>query len=544
MSAMKPAARAAALLVLLLAGNSAWSLSPYDPNDRLYTLLSAWEEKGYYEPLPMLRPYSPQLIQSCLNQVIEKGAGLDRDLARKYLSELDGGQSLMALKPADGDSLVIGLDSSLEGFTTLAQQNSFLRPGLELSASGGFGSLVRYSVMTGLWLHDKDESDFIPYRTEGRLFYKNGGGASVHIGGTTFMLPSTWKGGVFLGTDSLSFQAGLMKSSFGPFFETSAVLGPQAPEAGQFALTYQGGWFGMSSVLLELNAGSTVVAPVFFPSKYLILHSASIIPFSWLSLGLMQSTVFGARVDPLYLVPFGVLTDSQIWQGDWDNSLMGLFARARLPLNILLNFSLYIDDLNSNEAVKLSFDSGQDKVALHAGVVWTPELPVLLRLSAEYLMITPYMYTHSRFAILDYLNYTTFDRNLGSVLDPNSDQLIARAQVQPTSWLQGELWLRISRHGNGSDHGSGSVAGDGSIWDDGYASDRTVTFYGPSTFLTQKVLEESFQAGVSAEVDLVLAPFTTSLRGEYTFEIVRNKGLVEGPDSVNHYLKLTLRVGL
>jgi hypothetical protein len=550
----KDSLRAVLALSFTLSAIGSWAVPTYDPNEKLYTYLSIWEEKGYLEPLPMLRPYTPQLIRRCLQRVIGKGTGLDRALAEGLLAEIDGQDSLMALKPAEETLMLVNLDASAEGFLTTDPVDTFLRPGLELSLSGGIGALVRFSGTAAFYMWDKKESGFIPHGTEERIFYSLGGGASMTLGETLFHLPSLWRGGVFFGTEDLSFQAGLMKSSFGPFFETSAVLGPQAPEAGHFSFTYQGGWLRLNSVLLSLTATEGVDAdwdfyPLLsgsrlFPSKYLILHSAAVDPLPWLSLGFMQSTVFGGRLDPLYLIPFQILADSQIYGGDRDNSLMGLYAQFRLPWNLGAKASLYVDDLNSNSVLTLNFDSGQNKVALHLGAVWTPELPVLLRLSAEYLAITPYMYTHYRLLPLGYLNYTTFDRNLGSVLQPNSDQLLIRAELQALSWLYGELHFRMSRHGNGSDHGSGTVSWDGSIWDDGFAVGTGATFFGPSTFLTQSTLEWIFQAGAAVETDLSLPPVKLSARGEYTFEYVLNKELVPGADTLNNYLKLTLRVRL
>jgi hypothetical protein len=566
MSMMKNAKRTAVILFVIAIGARAWSLSIYDPNDRIYTYLSVWDEKGYYGHLPMLRPYSPQLIRSCLEQVIEKGGELDAGIAREYLNQMNGEEAFLAFEPTEETLVSVGFDASAEGFLNTAAADTFLRPGLELSLTGGISPFIQFAGMTGLWFWDKQEANFIPYRTEGKIYYSSGGGASLTLFGTKYNLPSLWKGGIFFGDDTLWFQAGLIKSSFGPFFDTSSVLGPQAPEAGHFSFTWQGGWITLSSVLLDLTASTGVGTgsvgpsdnghpygalyslyvdpPGFIPTKFLILHSALLEPFPWLSVGLIQSTVFGARVDPLYLLPFGILADSQIYGGDWDNSLMGLFARVHLPLNLVADLSLYVDDLNTNKALQMDFNSGQDKLALHTGIAWTPELPILLRVSAEYLLITPYMYTHTRFGSLGYLNYTNFNRHLGSVLDPNSDQLIVKAQLQPFSWLFAETWFRASRHGNGSDQGSGSVAGDGSIWDDGYAPSGAVTFRGPSTFLTQSILESLLQAGAAAEIALPFGGFTAWLRAEYVFEIVWNKELVAGMNPMNNYLKLTMRTGL
>jgi hypothetical protein len=39
---------------ILLIGAYSWSLSIYDPNDQIYRCPYAWEEKGYFDTLPML----------------------------------------------------------------------------------------------------------------------------------------------------------------------------------------------------------------------------------------------------------------------------------------------------------------------------------------------------------------------------------------------------------------------------------------------------------------------------------------------------------
>ncbi len=557
----RPLLRAVIALALIVAAAGAWGLSTFDPNDEIYTWLSLWDQKGYFPHLPMLRPYAPQLIKSCLESVITNGSDIERAMAEAYLSELTGQEKLLSVSPTDGVRVTVGAAATAEGFLTTSPLDSLIRPGLEVSASGGFGPLVQFSGMTGAWAYNKPESAFIPYHTAPLYNYQAASAASATIGGTAFSLPTLWRGGIFLGTESLSFQAGLMQTSFGPFLETSSIIGAQAPDAGHFSFTYRSSWLTLSSVLLELSATTmanpadpvgttTLVSPAgvvaYVPTKYLILHSMGFDPLPWLTVGVIQSTVFGGRLDLLYLIPFGILADSQSYSGDLDNSLMGFYGRVRLPLNLLFDFTLYVDDFNMNEALKLNFNSDQNKLALQAGLSWTPGISMPLSLAVEYLMITPYMYTHSRFAAVPYTNYTTFGSSLGSVLDPNSDQLVFRAKAKPLDWLSGELWLRLVRHGNGSDHGAGSVAGDGSVWDDGYTGGApgTVTFFTPSTFLTQAVLEKTFQTGIAADVRLPFGPVSTWLRAEYTFEYVWNKGLVEGANGANNYLKLTVKAGL
>ena len=132
-------------IILFLAAASAWGLSTFDPNDEIYTWLSVWDEKGYFPHLPMLRPYTPQLITSCLRGVIEKGTELEMDMAREYLAEIEGEGKLLSFTPTDNTSIRVGADASLESFLATSPFDSMFRPGLELSVSGGFGQYVRFS---------------------------------------------------------------------------------------------------------------------------------------------------------------------------------------------------------------------------------------------------------------------------------------------------------------------------------------------------------------------------------------------------------------
>jgi hypothetical protein len=193
---LRQAFRLRLVLLLLVASVAAWPTATYDPNDPIYSLLSAWEQEGYFAKLPMLRPYPPQLIRDCLLKVIDRGKELEKTMAKAFLGEMDGEDSLLAFT-RDDTGAQIGMSTSAEGFLRTDDVSTFLRPGLELSISGSLSRGAEFSGMTGIWLWDKPETEFIPYRSAEKIYYSHGGGASITISGTTFNLPSLWKGGVF-----------------------------------------------------------------------------------------------------------------------------------------------------------------------------------------------------------------------------------------------------------------------------------------------------------------------------------------------------------
>ena len=538
-----------AIFLLFLANlmqAGAYSIS--DPNDQLYTLISGWEERGYIRHPPLVRPYPPQLVYHYLEEVIAKGSASDRELALSVREQLEGKRSLIGHEDPESR---IALDLDLYGELLVSQRKgeSFLRPALEANIGGNFTDLLAYSGTLGLFMNAKDDALFTPYKLEPENFYQSGGGAIA--GGS--ITEHFWQGGLFIGSEKLYFQAGMMRSSFGPFFDNGAVLGPQAPEAGHFSLTYNGSWLTISTLLLQLVA-TTAFGPsgnptgpnpsLVVPEKYLVIHSIDLHPSDWLSFGLIQTVVYGGRFDPLYLIPFQVLAGAQTFTGDYDNSLVGLYTRLRPLRNLSFNMLLYLDDLHLNKMFKLNFSSNQNKLAFQVGAAWVPELPLFLRLSLDYLLVTPYMYTHGSVHPINYLTYTHQGRHLGSVLDPNSDQLTMKASLILNERIQAEIWGRYSRHGNHSEADVDSQWA-GTIWDDGYDNNtQSVTFYGPSTFLAQSVLEKIFQLGLGLDFALPVAFLDILLETEYVFEVIQNRRFIDGALETNHYLKLLLGLRL
>jgi len=526
-----------------------------DPNDKLYTWISIWEEKGYVSNLPLLRPYPIQLLKEILLRVVEVGTSEEKLRAEKYLKTLD---------VSVGDPIP---DRSLPGVVSFSVENSFytkfdsLREDLMVYAiiQGRLGDIFSFSGKGG-WGGMVQTEGFYPPEWLQITNEAETGGGKAEAGDLTFWSENLGVGTITIGTPELYFQAGLNRASFGPFFENGAVIGPQAPAAGHFSFTYLSPWVRISSVMLILHPtqyekpdSELAGDPDYFAigsisrswENYLIVHSYTFTPASWFELGIVQTVLLGHSANPVFALPFVHTFFAQMIYGDDNSSLVGLFARIRLPLDLQLKFMLYVDDFSANTFLGLdgsshlfSLDSSQNKAALQTGLVWTPHFDFIWRLSLDYLIVTPYTYTHCA-NYNNKLSYTHKGVGVGTILQPNSDQLTLSSFLQPASWLDVLFTVRYARHGNASEAFSG-YGGDGSYYDDGYM-DGEALFICPMLFLNQEVLEHVLQVGLDLEFDFRLGGSEFELGIGYLFEFVKNKALEKDRDEINHFLKIFFR---
>jgi hypothetical protein len=312
-----------------------------------------------------------------------------------------------------------------------------------------------------------------------------------------------------------------------------------------------------STVLLEIAATDYLkeTDEDKFPDKHLVMQSFNFYPTDWLELAYFETVVWGGRFDLTYLLPFKELFYAQSMAGFEDNSFVGILADFRLGKNLKIPLVFYLDDTNLNDLLSFDF-STKFKVALQAGVQYTPEASgVLKRLSADYVLVTPYMYTHrsgledfsglspaERQAYLErpnYNNYTHTGSNLGVGLDPNSDRLSFQVLLEPVKDLRVTLLGRLMRHGDASEQMKDKDdRNDGTILDDGYNKFIKAIFHYDTRFLDQAIIETTFQGGFQADYAMPAGPGAVLLKGGYLFEYVKNKNLVDGKDDSLHYFNV------
>jgi hypothetical protein len=546
----------ALFLLLCVGGGAVFAQFVADPMDRLYAHITVWEEKGYVTRLPLLRPYPINLIEQVLTAVAEKGDPAEIAIARDYLAHLAAERDHAAPDKLLPSPFSVRLDtgfwSSFDNFSLDA------RPAIVLQ--GAYFGILSFSgfATMGFNLGEGDPAPSYTRISDDAL----SGGGKADIGGLVFNGRNLGLGVFTVGTEEVYLQAGLMRSSFGPFFDHGIIIGPQCPAAANISLTWRPGFMTLTSILLVAqpeyvedettglrvgtdghNKASYTTGPNLHTlslEKYVALHTVTFYPFEWWTVGLIQTVVFGDRLNPAYLIPFEHLFFAQILYGDKDSSYIGLFSSVRLPLDLTFDFMFSLDDFNFNKFIGadgglFDLNSSQNKFALQAGLAWTPRLEVLKRISFDYTMITPYTFTHNATSVVNYLSYTHMDSGIGSVLNPNSDQMYLSVWLEPASFLSVDLFSRLTRHGNPSE---GYADGNGDYWDDGRDNTGAVRFFGPMEFLTQDVIEVIFQIGFKTEWRIGLGFGRLVLGAGYTFEYGWNRGLADGDNGARHIINL------
>ena len=505
-----------------------------DPNDRLYTDLELWMDRGLTGKLPPLRPYPVQLVKKILADVKANGNAADQELASFYLSKIDGRSNIHAIASAVARTnfsdkyAELGLLGSLQGS---------LVPWITYSAKIG---VVATSEQSPALLPDYQRSllDYVPDNVQSVLhFYPR----MSMIGSGT------------VGTDSIYFQAGDIRGSFGPFWGDNAVLSPDSPESGQFSFVYHDNIMSLTMAFMVITA-SDEYGNGLYPNKFLSLDGLEFYPTDWLTLGVFDAMVWGQTFTPLYLLPV-VSFYSEGMAGYPDNAFIGLSGEVKFPAAMKADVLLYVDDASFNDLIRLNFNT-MIEAALQVGVSWTPNLPFLTRVRITNLLITPYTYSHQNYGNNpvgpNYLNYTNQGTNIGPSIQPNSDRIEIEALARPLSWLDVTGFGRFILHGNAS---SGitilNSPGDGSIFDNG--ADSSGFTFAPNTnrpagwtynrFLTQSVLEKVLQAGFTATSYLETPIGEIRVDFGYTFEYILDGtivgiGPVSGNNATNNYVSL------
>jgi len=508
-----------------------------DPNDRLYTDLEIWMDRGLTGNLPPIRPYPVLLLKRVLADVAARGTEADSALAAWYLSKIDGGSNLHGIASSWAAT------NSTGGYGEL---------GFEGSLQGSLNSSITYSAKAGA-IDVGPGAPLLPEYQRSLVDYVADAANKPGFLGLTPRMSMI--GAAAIGTDSVYLQAGVLRTSYGPFWGDNAILSPTAPESGQFSFVFNEGGVAVTLLFEMISPSTNAPSGGTTYGKYLSFGGLELHPYDWLTLGIFNSVVWGNRFEPMYILPV-ISYYMQGLAGYADNSFIGVSGEIKLPHAVKMGLALYIDDLGT-QWLHLDFNF-MLLAALQAGVTWTPNFPFLTRLQVTNLIVTPYTYSHKPYASytnstdLNYLNYTNQGQNMGPSIEPNSDRLEVQALIRPTPWLDLAPFTRFILHGNAST-GLTNLFGapsDGSVFDDGY--DSIGYTYVPTSdrpnwiatrFLSQSVLEKVFQTGFDATAYLSTPVGEVQAKLSYTFEWVLDGtipgiGPVAGNNSINNYLGL------
>lgn len=573
------------LCIMLALGFGIWAFDSSLTNldSKLYEDLTLWQNAGYIRELPNLRPYSPEMVMNRLREALETlpADSTDAQRAADYLDQLS------SATPSAG----IGIEA-LNQFSTDGYFIDF-RPDASfnwLLHSGEHSGTYAEMIYTANFVEAGSNGQTLPlYETQS--FDAVDDWSDISLGFADFQIQQYTYGLLSQyftsadGTSSTYFSIGTHRSSAGPIHDDGVILSSEAPAAGHFSLGYQRDLPRKSSSEAEDGADET---NTFIPSmsyvsqmsaltatndygenlygeKYMIFHNLHFDVAPWLSFGVVESVIWGERIELLYLVPLSSYFLSQGMVGFSDNSLIGLEATLRPDSQWRIPLTVYVDDLHFNDILSLHLDT-KYKFAAQTGAWWTPLKPWLRSLSLDYTAVMPYMYTHidsnswdsenneANEDTANYSNYTNNGQSMATSLDPNSDRIRLSWNALPISYVDREypgLFRRVSlngsiqfiRHGNASDYPGGSGWDNGllgTIYDHGYY-DGSATFQSSTQFLTQDVLQQTLQFSVGASARAaIFRRMNVDLSLGYTFEQIWNDNLIEGEASTNNYLQLSV----
>ena len=533
-------------VILALSANLFAQVS-VDPTDDFYKYAQNWELKGYIDPLPLLRPYPASTIKAILEKVIDCHNKHDAEIA---LNEYERIFSKKYHLYADG-----GIDLKHQDNWQDGEEDSDTK---NLRGEGGIcGELILHPLVDigydlAFFVESAEFDDIAPY-------YTNKGPDSIFdpssIGPFDMFLD--WNMNTTVGTQTIYATAGLSKVGYGPFIGDGLTLNDTGFHSANFMTSYNGKRVSYASVYEII--GATTNNPDVYDDhgdgKYLAFHTIKFRLNKNIDISYYENIIFGPRPNIAYLFPIPYMPVQNIG-GASDNLQMGLLFEIKPLPGLCWATDIFVDDFSVNEVVKLNFDS-KIRLAGQTGLVFSPMNSPCNRMTLNYQMVLPYVYSHWEYAeenhayiygkSHNYQNYTNAGVNIGSVLDPNSDKVSFTASFSPAKWLKINLNTNYIRHANSAeafnseDAGtyvlakSGQYATDGSAYmhqmfsndeedeNSGIHVDQAWDCLG---FMTSEHKMGIIQAGLNSEIMLPKTKkgaFTIKLG--YTFEYVKNAGV-------------------
>jgi hypothetical protein len=509
-----------------------------DPNDRMYTDLKLWEDRGILQNLPQLRPYPIQLLKKLLSDVQDKGDANDAARAREYFSEMDH---------------VIDIHTGIGVELRTDTRSRYWQITFGGPFQGSIDPLISYSSWLAGVANNGPGGSLLPGYGRSPIDYIYDQQVAP-LGDTNIIPRVSSESAASFGSDRFWFQAGDIRGSWGPFWGENAVLSPSAPQSGQFSIAYRGEKFTAQESVMAISAVNSDGTGGPFPSKFLALHGLELYPLPWLTLGIFESVVWGGRFEILYLLPYAVHYYTQGFVAFPDNSFIGINASLKLPEAVRVDFLAYFDDMSFNNIIKLNLNTKM-KFAAQGGVSWTPNYPLLARLSLEALMVTPYTYTHTNGngdmnpsatgtppvtfpPSPNYQDYTNGGQNMGPSLEPDSLRVEIKALLRPDPVVDVNAFARMILHGNASTNSPTPYAGTGTIFDNGDIENA----FGNFRFLDQAVIQKTFQLGADSSAWFKLPFGKLQVYASYTFEYILNPfnsaGVPASATALNNYLSV------
>ena len=539
-----------AVCALVLSSFASFAQVSVDPSDSFYAMAQNWWFKGYVESLPQIRPYPANVIKEILSSVIEKGSERDAKLAQDEYERIFS-------KPWEV-SMEIGMDvklkQSIESDGT--KENGKVRNITAAPLLAGdftFPKWVSVGYHLGFFATKANESELIPE-------YQNSPHDSIYDASDVgpFSLYQDLNMNVSVGDTRFYVTAGLSRLGYGPFLNEGLSLNDTAYHSAGIVFNVSYGKFSYASTYATIGATDNVgdsVTKYLSDGKYLAFHALRYQFMPNAAASYYESSIFGPNSNISFLFPAPYMAIQEI--GGANNNLqMGLLLEYWFIPTLEFATDIFVDDFPVNDFVKLNYDS-KYRVGLQTGLVFTPENSPCTRMSLDYTIIMPYVYSHWEYTDesghqisgtgYNYQNYTNNGICIGSTLPPNSDRAYFTAKFNPRKNLELNFFSSFARHQNVNEAistkdainyilaPSHTYSTDGGVFnhtifsadeEDSTTGKHVKSAWNHLNFMSGKHSMITFQTGLSGSYALPrtkTGQFTINLG--YTFEYISNAGV-------------------
>ncbi len=599
------------ILILLLTYLFAVSINAQTHNsipmeeESLYRLLEIAEISGMIDPLPAARPLPRSRIKRALQQLgdfrDEFSAG-QKSVLDDYVDRFGKDKEEPFLK--DGD-LRIEHDVFPLNWQFYAEHQSNVdvndtsQFGIQNSVkgifSGDMGKYLSYGFDLQFQLnriHIDDNAPY-PYAWAPYTYSKNWDGSVRHLSDPSpqYLMPGKLSMGWAMHTElvlsawenRVGFRFGRMRRDWG-LGEGNLFLDKQArPFMGLEGTVSPWKWLSMTFLFGSLESAPSFRNSPFVSNKYpsveggdnytvgprevskvqqnmLSLFQLEIRPARWLYISLYDGIVYLRRFELGYMFPFmsRLLTQGNV--GDFDNVVFGGTIALSWPGIFRTYGTVLVDEWKPG----FQLSDLRNQMAVQAGIKVAVPMGIWSLFTFQYTKIEPFTYTHYATGGTPWYysdpddptlemetGYQNHGENLGSYLEPNSDEFLIAFHIQPSpAWTAGFSY-RLIRHG-GSDVNGSTYDAWGYDAVGGPDGDPNGAYYpsGTKNFLKDGTYEwfHIFSLGGSVDLRGLFAPVQLSLQYNFVYEYDSHYGnknnftAVAGSEMFRHLLTINVKL--
>ncbi|HEV7783253.1 MAG TPA: hypothetical protein VGO58_18385 [Chitinophagaceae bacterium] len=187
--------------------------------------------------------------------------------------------------------------------------------------------------------------------------------------------------------------------------------------------------FNYQNLFMELHSAEIPGGDKLLPKKYATMHHLDVSVTKWLNIGLFEGVIFGRkdRFDFGYLNPIIFYRSIEQQNGSFDNSIIGLDAKANFDHKIQVYGQLSLDEFLLSE-IKKNRGWWANKFGIQIGAKYIDAFGISnLDLQVEHNRVRPFTYSHRD----SVANYSHYNQPLAHPLGANFSEYIGIARYQP-----------------------------------------------------------------------------------------------------------------